>query len=102
MPLNAMFFNYMIPLIGSARGTWPSAPQRVLLLGVPRGGLFLHLSFLTGRRRTAVVRYANLTTRPFSPGNIDFWSSGCRSSACPSMSPHQLPRDHHQHAARPA
>jgi len=75
MPLNAMFFNYMIPLMIGARDVaFPrlnALSYWIFLLG----GLFLNASFLVGAPPNGGwFGYANLTTRQFSPGpEIDFW-----------------------------
>ncbi len=78
MPLSAMFFNYMIPLLIGARDVaFPrlnAFSYWVFLLG----GLFLNASFLFGAAPdTGWYGYANLTSRQFSPGpNADFWNMG--------------------------
>ncbi len=75
MPLNAAFFNYMIPLMIGARDVaFPrlnALSYWIFLLG----GLFLNASFLVGTPPNGGwFGYANLTTRQFSPGpEIDFW-----------------------------
>ena len=75
MPLNAAFFNYMIPLMIGARDVaFPrlNALSYWILLA---GGLFLNASWLVGAPPDGGwFGYANLTTRQFSPGlAIDFW-----------------------------
>ena len=78
MPLSAMFFNYMIPLMIGARDVaFPrlnAFSYWVFLLG----GLLLNASFLFGAAPdTGWYGYANLTSRQFSPGpNVDFWNMG--------------------------
>jgi cytochrome c oxidase subunit I len=78
MPLSAMFFNYMIPLMIGARDVaFPrlnAFSYWVFLLG----GLFLNSSFLFGAAPNAGwFGYANLTSKQFSPGlNVDFWLMG--------------------------
>ena len=78
MPLSAMFFNFMIPLLIGARDVaFPrlnAFSYWVFLLG----GLFLNASFLFGAAPdTGWYGYANLTSRQFSPGpNADFWNMG--------------------------
>jgi len=78
MPLSAMFFNYMIPLMIGARDVaFPrlnAFSYWVFLLG----GLLLNASFLFGAAPdTGWYGYANLTSRQFSPGpNADFWNMG--------------------------
>jgi len=75
MPLNAAFFNYMIPLMIGARDVaFPrlnALSYWIFLLG----GLLLNASFLVGAPPNGGwFGYANLTTRQFSPGpEIDFW-----------------------------
>ena len=78
MPLSAMFFNYMIPLMIGARDVaFPrlnAFSYWVFLLG----GLFLNAGFLFGAAPDqGWYGYANLTSRQFSPGaNVDFWNMG--------------------------
>ncbi len=78
MPLSAMFFNFMIPLMIGARDVaFPrlnAFSYWVFLLG----GLFLNASFLFGAAPDqGWYGYANLTSRQFSPGpNVDFWNMG--------------------------
>src|SRR6188472_2243167 len=78
MPLSAMFFNYMIPLLIGARDVaFPrlnAFSYWVFLLG----GLFLNASFLFGAAPNGGwFGYANLSTKQFSPGlNMDFWMLG--------------------------
>jgi cytochrome c oxidase subunit I len=78
MPLSAMFFNFMIPLMIGARDVaFPrlnAFSYWVFLLG----GLFLNASFLFGMAPDqGWYGYANLTSRQFSPGhNVDFWNMG--------------------------
>src|SRR2546430_8498487 len=75
MPLNALFFNYMVPLRIGARD-----------VGFPRlnalsywiflfGGGFLNASFLAGTPPdVGWFGYANLTSSQFSPSHgVDFW-----------------------------
>src|SRR5882762_3137927 len=75
MPLNAMFFNYMIPLMIGARDVaFPrlNALSYWIFLG---GGIFLNASFLAGTPPdVGWFGYANLTSRQFTPGpSVDFW-----------------------------
>jgi cytochrome c oxidase subunit 1 len=78
MPLSAMFFNYMIPLLIGARDVaFPrlnAFSYWVFLLG----GLFLNVSWFFGHAPDqGWFGYANLTSRQFSPGpNVDFWMFG--------------------------
>ena len=78
MPLNAMFFNYMIPLMIGARDVAFPRLNAFSYWIYLAGGLFLNASFLVGAPPDGGwFGYANLTTRPFSPGlNIDFWILG--------------------------
>jgi cytochrome c oxidase subunit 1 len=78
MPLSAMFFNYMIPLLIGARDVaFPrlnAFSYWVFLLG----GLFLNASWFFGAAPDqGWFGYANLTSRQYSPGpNVDFWMLG--------------------------
>jgi cytochrome c oxidase subunit I len=78
MPLSAMFFNFMIPLLIGARDVaFPrlnAFSYWVFLLG----GLFLNVSWFFGHAPDqGWFGYANLTSRQFSPGpNVDFWMFG--------------------------
>jgi cytochrome c oxidase subunit I len=78
MPLSAMFFNYMIPLLIGARDVaFPrlnAFSYWVFLLG----GLFINASFLFGAApNQGWYGYANLTSKQYSPGlNVDFWMLG--------------------------
>ncbi len=78
MPLSAMFFNYMIPLLIGARDVaFPrlnAFSYWVFLLG----GLFLNSGFLFGAApNQGWFGYANLTSNQYSPGlNVDFWMIG--------------------------
>src|SRR5919109_4290851 len=75
MPLNAAFFNYVIPLMIGARDVAFPRLNALSYWIFLAGGLFLNASFLAGTPPDAGwFGYANLTTRPFSPGlAIDFW-----------------------------
>jgi cytochrome c oxidase subunit 1 len=75
MPFNAVFFNYMIPLMIGARDVAFPRLNALSYWIFLFGGLFLNLSWLLGAPPDAGwFGYANLTTRPFSPGlNVDFW-----------------------------
>jgi len=78
MPLSAMFFNFMIPLLIGARDVaFPrlnAFSYWVFLLG----GLFLNAGWFFGAAPDqGWFGYANLTSRQFSPGpNVDFWMFG--------------------------
>jgi cytochrome c oxidase subunit I len=75
MPLNAAFFNYIIPLMIGARDVAFPRLNALSYWIFLAGGLFLNASFLFGTPPDAGwFGYANLTTRPFSPGPaVDFW-----------------------------
>jgi cytochrome c oxidase subunit I len=75
MPLNAAFFNYLVPLMIGARDVAFPRLNALSYWIFLAGGLFLNLSWLVGTPPDAGwFGYANLTTRPFSPGPaIDFW-----------------------------
>src|SRR3954463_3394488 len=87
MPLSAMFFNYMIPLMIGARDVAFPRLNAFSYWVFLAGGVFLHLSFLTKTPPNGGwFGYANLTTRPFSPGpNIDFWILGLQILGISSM-----------------
>ena len=78
MPLNAMFFNYMIPLMIGARDVAFPRLNAFSYWVFLAGALFLNASFLVGSPPDGGwFGYANLTTRAFSPGiGIDFWTLG--------------------------
>jgi cytochrome c oxidase subunit 1 len=78
MPLNAMFFNYMIPLMIGARDVAFPRLNAFSYWVFLAGALFLNASFLVGSPPDGGwFGYANLTTRAFSPGlGIDFWALG--------------------------
>jgi cytochrome c oxidase subunit 1 len=75
MPFGAAFFNYLVPLMLGARDVAFPRLNALSYWIFLAGGLFLNASFLVGAPPDAGwFGYANLTTRPFSPGlNIDFW-----------------------------
>ena len=105
MPLSAMFFNFMIPLMIGARDVaFPrlnAFSYWVFLLG----GLFLNASFLFGAAPDqGWYGYANLTSRQFSPGhNVDFWNMGLQILGVASLAAaRELLRDHRQHAGAAA
>jgi cytochrome c oxidase subunit 1 len=87
MPLSAMFFNFMIPLLIGARDVaFPrlnAFSYWVFLLG----GLFLNASFLFGvAPDQGWFGYANLTSKQYSPGlNVDFWLLGLQILGIASM-----------------
>ena len=78
MPLNAAFFNYLVPLqIGARDVAFPrlNALSYWIFLG---GALFLNASFLVGTPPDGGwFGYVSLTSREYSPGPaIDFWVLG--------------------------
>jgi cytochrome c oxidase subunit 1 len=87
MPLNAMFFNYMIPLMIGARDVAFPRLNAFSYWVFLAGALFLNASFLIGAPPDGGwFGYANLTTRPFSPGpGIDFWVLGLQVLGVSSM-----------------
>jgi cytochrome c oxidase subunit 1 len=87
MPLNAMFFNYMIPLMIGARDVAFPRLNALSYWVFLAGALFLHVSFLTGTPPDGGwFGYANLTTRAYLPGpGIDFWVIGLQVLGVSSM-----------------
>ena len=78
MPMNAAFFNYIVPLqIGARDVAFPrlNALSYWVFLA---GALFFHTSFLTGQLpEVGWFGYANLTSAQFTPGlGTDFWVIG--------------------------
>jgi cytochrome c oxidase subunit I len=75
MPFSSAFFNYLVPLMIGARDVAFPRLNALSYWIFLVGGLFLNASFLVGAPPNGGwFGYANLTTRPFSPGlNIDFW-----------------------------
>jgi len=75
MPLNAMFFNYMVPLMLGARDVAFPRLNALSYWIFLFGGLFLNASFLVGAPPdVGWFGYANLTTKQFTPGaSVDFW-----------------------------
>jgi cytochrome c oxidase subunit 1 len=78
MPLNAAFFNYIVPLMIGARDVAFPRLNAFSYWVFLAGAVFLHLSFFVGTPPDGGwFGYANLTTRPYSPGpSIDFWVIG--------------------------
>ena len=77
MPLNAAFFNYLIPLqIGARDVAFPrlnALSYWVFLFG----GILFHLSFFIGELpRVGWFGYANLTSAQYSGSGTDFWVIG--------------------------
>ncbi len=75
MPLNAAFFNYLVPLMIGARDVAFPRLNALSFWIFLAGGLFLNASFLVGTPPDGGwFGYVSLTSRPFSPGPaIDFW-----------------------------
>jgi cytochrome c oxidase subunit 1 len=78
MPLNAAFFNYVVPLMIGARDVAFPRLNALSYWIFLFGSLFLNASFLFGAAPNAGwFGYANLTAKQFSPGpGIDFWLLG--------------------------
>ncbi|MBV9172073.1 MAG: cytochrome c oxidase subunit I [Chloroflexi bacterium] len=78
MPLGAAFFNFIIPLQIGARDVAFPRLNAFSFWAFILGGIMLNISFLLGGAPDAGwFGYANLTTRPYSPGpGIDFWMLG--------------------------
>src|SRR5213083_348582 len=75
MPLNAAFFNYMVPLLIGARDVAFPRLNALSYWIFLVGGLFLNASFLAGTPPdVGWFGYANLTSKQFSPTQgVDFW-----------------------------
>src|SRR5919198_140403 len=75
MPLNAAFFNYVVPLLIGARDVAFPRLNALSYWIFLAGGVFLNISWLVGAPPDGGwFGYANLTTLQFSPGlSIDFW-----------------------------
>src|SRR5947199_372723 len=75
MPLNAAFFNYMVPLLIGARDVAFPRLHALSYWIFLFGGLFLNASFLVGTPPdVGWFGYANLTSKQFSPSHsVDFW-----------------------------
>jgi cytochrome c oxidase subunit 1 len=78
MPLSAMFFNFMIPLLIGARDVAFPRLNAMSLWVFVLGGLFLNASFLFGTAPNGGwFGYAPLSGRQYSPGpHMDFWVLG--------------------------
>src|SRR5262250_3687425 len=87
MPLNAAFFNYMIPLMIGARDVAFPRLNALSFWIFLAGGLFLNVSWLFGMAPDGGwFGYANLTSRQFSPTHsIDFWMLGLQILGISSM-----------------
>src|SRR3989475_12448070 len=75
MPLNALFFNYLVPLMIGARDVAFPRLNALSYWIFLAGGIFLNASFLAGAPPdVGWFGYANLTSRQFTPGHsVDFW-----------------------------
>ena len=75
MPLNAAFFNYMVPLLIGARDVAFPRLNALSYWIFLFSGLFLNASFLVGTPPdVGWFGYANLTSKQFSPSHsVDFW-----------------------------
>jgi cytochrome c oxidase subunit 1 len=87
MPLNAAFFNYLIPLqIGARDVAFPrlNALSYWIFLG---GALFLNASFLVGTPPDGGwFGYVSLTSKQYSPSQgVDFWVLGLQVLGASSM-----------------
>ena len=78
MPLNAAFFNFVVPLMIGARDVVFPRLNALSYWIFLFGGLFLNASFVVKAAPDAGwFGYANLTAKQFSAGhNIDFWILG--------------------------
>src|SRR2546422_856373 len=78
MPLNAAFFNYMVPLLIGARDVAFPRLNALSYWILLFGGLFLNASFVVGAPPDAGwFGYANLTSKQFTPGpSVVFWLLG--------------------------
>ncbi len=75
MPFNAMFFNFLVPLLIGARDVAFPRLNALSYWIFLAGGLVLNASLLTGTPPdVGWFGYANLTSLHYSPGlNVDFW-----------------------------
>ena len=75
MPLNAMFFNFMVPLLIGARDVAFPRLNALSYWIFLAGGLLLNSSLLAGTPPdVGWFGYANLTSKHYAPGlNVDFW-----------------------------
>ena len=75
MPLNALFFNFLIPLMIGARDVAFPRLNALSYWMFLFGGLFLHVSFFTGGAPDAGwFSYANLTAPAYSTTNgMNYW-----------------------------
>ena len=75
MPFNAMFFNYMVPLLIGARDVAFPRLNALSYWIFLAGGLLLNASLLAGTPPdVGWFGYANLTSKHYAPGpGVDFW-----------------------------
>jgi len=75
MPFNAMFFNFMVPLLIGARDVAFPRLNALSFWIFLAGGLLLNASWLTGAPPdVGWFGYANLTSKHYAPGlGVDFW-----------------------------
>src|SRR5712692_5472658 len=75
MPFNALFFNYMVPLLIGARDVAFPRLNALSYWIFLAGGIVLNASFLVGTPPdVGWFGYANLTSKHYSPGpGVDFW-----------------------------
>ena len=87
MPLNAMFFNFLLPLMIGARDVAFPRLNAFSYWMFLFGGLFLNASFLAGAvPDSGWFSYANLTSKPFTPNHgIDYWTLGLQILGVASM-----------------
>jgi len=78
MPLSAMFFNYMIPIMIGARDVAFPRLNAMSYWVFLAGAILLNVSWLVNAAPDqGWFGYANLTERQYSPGpNVDFWIIG--------------------------
>jgi len=75
MPFNAMFFNFVVPLLIGARDVAFPRLNALSFWIFLAGGLLLNASWLTGAPPdVGWFGYANLTSKHYAPGlGVDFW-----------------------------
>src|SRR2546427_10327345 len=75
MPFNALFFNYMVPLLIGARDVAFPRLNALSFWIFLAGGIFLNASFLVGAPPdVGWFGYANLTSKQYAAGlAVDFW-----------------------------
>ena len=86
MPMNAAFFNFILPLMLGARDVAFPRLNAFSYWMFLFGGLFMHVSFIGGAPDAGWFSYANLTSTPFSPGTgLDYWTLGLQILGVSSM-----------------